>query len=276
MPIEFHKMHGAGNDFVLVDAREQEFSVDPEKASRIADRRFGIGCDQILVLRRADDERHLLRYEIWNADGSLAGQCGNGARCVALFVEMAGQYPESACTVESPAGIGTMLRCDDGEFEVEMAVPAFEPEDVPVRLSPDRYRYRLDSPWGLLEFGAVSMGNPHCLSVVEHIEDERIPAMGEWLQASDAFFDGVNAGFAQVLGRDTIRLRVVERGAGETLACGTGACASVVILHRWGLLDDLVNVHLPGGHLVIKWRGSGQAPLMKGPAEYVFRGIMDE
>jgi diaminopimelate epimerase len=120
------------------------------------------------------------------------------------------------------------------------------------------------------------MGNPHCLAVVDDIEDDRIPAMGSWLQANEAFSDGVNAGFAQVLGRDTIRLRVVERGAGETLACGTGACASVVILHRWGLVDDSVNVHLPGGHLVIKWRGSGEAPLMKGPAKYVFRGIMDE
>ena len=276
MAIEFHKMHGAGNDFVLVDARVQEFDTDPGKAARIADRRFGVGCDQILVLRPADDEQHLLRYEIWNADGSLAGQCGNGARCVALFVEIAGQYPGRPYTAESPSGIVTMHRCDDGEYKVEMAVPAFEPENVPVGLSPQGHRYRLDSPWGPLELGAVSMGNPHCLAVVDDIEDDRIPAMGSWLQANEAFSDGVNAGFAQVLGRDTIRLRVVERGAGETLACGTGACASVVILHRWGLLDDSVNVHLPGGHLVIKWRGSGEAPLMKGPAKYVFRGIMDE
>jgi len=276
MTIEFHKMHGAGNDFVLVDARAQAFEIGPERAALIADRRFGIGCDQILVLRPADDTKHRLRYEIWNADGTLAGQCGNGARCVALFIERAGHYPGHAYTVESPSGIVTMRRCDDGQYELEMAVPAFDAARVPVRLAPARHRYRLDSPWGPLEFGAVSMGNPHCLVVVDDIADERIPEMGAWLQANEVFTDGVNAGFAQILDRRSIRLRVVERGAGETLACGTGACASVVILHQWGHLADHVDVYLPGGHLVIKWRGNGTAPHMKGPAEYIFRGIMDE
>jgi len=276
MSIEFHKMHGAGNDFVLIDAREQSFETDPGQAARIANRRFGIGCDQILVLRPAKDEKHLLKYEIWNADGTLAGQCGNGARCVAYFIELAGQYPGHRYTVESPSGIVTMQRCDDGEYELEMAVPAFAPEDVPIHSVPENHRYFLESPWGPLEFGAVSMGNPHCLVIVDDISDERIPAMGAWLQSREIFVDGVNAGFAQLVDRSSIQLRVVERGAGETLACGTGACASVVILRQWDLLDDCVDVSLPGGHLVIKWLKTGQAPLMRGPAEYIYRGIMDE
>ncbi len=136
MPVEFHKMHGAGNDFVLVDAREQPFKIQPDRAAWIADRRFGIGCDQILVLRPADDPKHLLRYQIWNADGSLAGQCGNGARCVALFVERAGQYPGQAYTVESPTGLVTMNRCGDGEYDVELGVPAFAPAVVPLERAP--------------------------------------------------------------------------------------------------------------------------------------------
>lgn len=269
-------MHGAGNDFVLVDARGQNFEVSAERAALIADRRRGIGCDQLLVLRPPADTTNLLRYEIWNADGTLAGQCGNGARCVALFIELNGEYPGSPYAVESPTGIVSMRRCEDGEYELEMAVPAFEPGDVPVNLFPENHTYRLDSPWGALEFGAVSMGNPHCLLAVDDIADPRIPEMGAWLQANPIFPDGVNAGFAQVLDRRSIRLRVVERGAGETLACGTGACASVAILRQWGRLDESVDVFLPGGHLVIKWRETGEAPLMKGPAEHVFRGILNE
>ena len=223
MPVEFHKIGRPGNHFVLVDAREQPFAIDRGQAARIADRRFGIGCDQILVLRPAEDEQHLLKYEIWNADGTLAGQCGNGARCVALFIELAGQYPGRRYTVESPSGIVTMRRCDDGEYELEMAVPAFEPENVPINSIPENHRYCLDSPWGALEFGAVSMGNPHCLVLVDDISDDRIPEMGAWLQSREIFIDGINAGFAQLMDRTSIRLRVVERGAGETLACGTGA-----------------------------------------------------
>ena len=276
MPIEFHKMHGAGNDFVLVDARSQAFGIDAAKAAFIADRHRGIGCDQVMVLRPADSVEHRLRYEIWNADGTRAGQCGNGARCVALFIELNGEYEGEPYTVESPSGTVTMDRCDDGQYELEMAVPDFRPDKVPVALAPEEGLYSIESPWGPLRFGAVSMGNPHSLVLVDDIGDELIPEMGAWLQRQDVFTDGVNAGFAQVLDRQSIRLRVVERGAGETLACGTGACASAAILRMMGLVDDPVNVFLPGGHLVIKWRGAGTPPLMKGPAVHVFRGIMDE
>jgi diaminopimelate epimerase len=167
MPIEFHKMHGAGNDFVLVDARTGPFSLDPAGAARIADRHCGVGCDQILILRPSARDGCLLRYEIWNADGSPAAQCGNGARCVALYLERSGADLQQPLQVESPAGPVELVRCRDGEYEVTMGVPEFAAERIPLRLPGDGRHYRLDSPWGPLEFGAASMGNPHALLLVD-------------------------------------------------------------------------------------------------------------
>lgn len=276
MPFEFHKMHGAGNDFVLIDARGQAFEANPEVARRIGDRHRGIGCDQVMIVRDPVSAEHLARYEIWNPDGSRAGQCGNGARCVALYLELNGEYPGRPYTVEAPNGIVGIRRCRDGEYELDMGAPDFEPAAVPIVCAGGAERYQLDSPWGPLELGAVSMGNPHCLVQVDDIGDERIPAIGAWLDAHEAFPDRVNAGFAQVLDRRRIRLRVVERGPGETLACGSGACAAVAILARWGLVGDRVDVFLPGGRLVIQWPGTEGPVLMKGPAQHVFRGKMDE
>lgn len=276
MPIEFHKMHGAGNDFVLVDARQQEFHPTPESARAIADRRFGIGCDQIMVLREPTSPEHRVRYEIWNPDGSRAGQCGNGARCVALFLEMNGEYDGRPYTAESPSGIVGMTRRGDGEYELDMGAPDFDPANVPVTVTPTGSLYVLDSPWGRLEFGAVSMGNPHSLVIVDDIDDDRIPSIGAWMDAHEAFPDRVNAGFAQLQSRSSIRLRVVERGPGETLACGSGACAAVAVLARRGLVNERVEVFLPGGRLVIKWPGLDGPLTMKGPAQHVFRGTMDE
>jgi diaminopimelate epimerase len=269
-------MHGAGNDFVLVDARQQDFDPTPETARAIADRHFGIGCDQIMVLREPRSPDHRVRYEIWNPDGSRAGQCGNGARCVALFLELNGEYDGRPYTAESPTGIVGMTRCDDGEYELDMGTPDFDPGNVPISIESSDGLYRLDSPWGVLEFGAVSTGNPHSLVLVDDISDDRIPAIGAWLDANDAFPDRVNAGFAQVDSPSSIQLRVVERGPGETLACGSGACAAVAILARRGVVDERVDVFLPGGRLVIKWPGHKGALTMKGPAQYIFRGIMNE
>lgn len=242
----------------------------------IADRHLGIGCDQIMVLRPPESPGNLLRYEIWNPDGSKAAQCGNGARCVALFIELNGEYGGSPYTVESPSGIVGMTRCDDGEYELDMGKPDFDPAVIPLELASQDDRYHLDSPWGPLEIGAVSMGNPHSLVIVDKISDDRIPAMGTWLGAHEVFPDRVNAGFAQVENRGKIRLRVIERGPGETLACGSGACAAVAVLNRWGLVDSSVEVFLPGGRLVIKWREINESLTMKGPAQHVFRGIMNE
>lgn len=269
-------MHGAGNDFVVVDARYQAFEPTPERAMAIADRHRGVGCDQIMILRDPVQPENRVRYEIWNPDGSRAGQCGNGARCVALFLELNGEFDGRPYTAESPSGTVGIDRCADGEYELDMGEPDFEPAHVPIEVKPEHGRYRLESPWGLLELGAVSMGNPHSLIVVDDIGDLRIPDIGRWLEGHEAFPERVNAGFAQVQDRGTISLRVVERGPGETLACGSGACASVAILSRMGLVDERVDVFLPGGRLVIKWPGHQGPVTMKGPAEYVFRGTLNE
>ncbi len=269
-------MHGAGNDFVLVDARRQPFNLDADLAARIADRHRGIGCDQILVLRNSDDPDCLLRYEIRNADGSEAAQCGNGARCVGLFLALDGVDLAEPVRVISPSGPVALRRCQDGEFEVTMGVPDFVAPSVSPQLPLVDGRYQLASPWGALEFETVSMGNPHALCLVDKIDDPSIPDMGAYISTHRAFPEGCNAGFAQLESPEQIRLRVVERGAGETLACGSGACAAMAILRRSGRVGDSLSVMLPGGRLVVKWRGAGEPLSMKGPAEYVFRGIMNE
>ena len=276
MAIEFHKMHGAGNDFVLIDARSAPLVIDPSLAGRIADRHRGIGCDQILVLREADDDACLLRYEIWNSDGSPAAQCGNGARCVGLFLGRSGETGDDPFRLESPSGAVAVRRCPDGEYEVEMGQPEFEPSRVPIHLQGEDGRYRLESPWGSLEFGAVSMGNPHALLEIGNIDRQDIPDIGDFIGSHAAFPEGVNTGFACVETPGRIRLRVIERGTGETLACGSGACAAVAVLQRQGKVGPEVDVHLPGGRLVIKWHGNGTPVVMKGPAEHVFRGTMNE
>ena len=276
MALIFHKMHGAGNDFVLIDARQRDFVVDPELASRISHRHFGVGCDQILVLRDPVSPQHRARYEIWNSDGSRAGQCGNGARCIGLFLEMEDGSADAPISVESPSGVVTMRRCADGQYEIQMGQPAFDPAHVPVNLEPEAGQYRLDSRWGLLEFGAVSMGNPHALVITRDIDNPEIPAIGAFIGGHEVFPEGCNTGFAQLASPEKIHLRVVERGAGETLACGSGACAAVAVLRRAGRVGDEVDVVLPGGHLVIKWRGDKEPMTMKGPAKHVFRGTLDE
>ena len=276
MPLHFHKMHGAGNDFVLIDARGKSFALAAREASLIADRHLGVGCDQILVLRESSIAGCLLRYEIWNADGSPAAQCGNGARCVGLYLHLNGEGGAGTIDLESPSGPVSLSRCADGEFQVSMGVPDFTAASVSPRLPTRAGQYQLESPWGKLELGTVSMGNPHALLMVADIEDERIPAMGAFISTHQAFPEGCNAGFAQLESRAHISLRVVERGAGETRACGSGACAAVAILRRSERVAEAVSVRLPGGKLVIKWRGAQEPLTMKGPAEHVFRGTMND
>jgi len=268
-------MHGAGNDFVLLDLRRQKFTLNEQQANLIADRRRGIGCDQILVIREPRDKRHLARYEIWNSDGTPAGQCGNGARCIGLYLRFQDQVTDECFSLESPSGPITLNLCPDGEFKIDMGIPDFKPANVPVDLVPEEGLYSLDSPWGAFEFGAVSMGNPHALIQVQAIDDDLIPDKGHFVSTHEVFPVGCNAGFAQIINRGEISLRVVERGAGETLACGSGACAAVAILRQLNLVDETVDVFLPGGHLVIQWPESGRPLKMKGPAEYVFKGNLN-
>jgi diaminopimelate epimerase len=276
MPPPFHKMHGAGNDFVLIDARGIRLDMTPELAAKIADRHTGVGCDQVLVLRDASDPANRGRYEIWNADGSPAAQCGNGARCIGRYLEINEGVPAGKFSVESPSGVVTLRLCADGEYEIEMGVPAFGPEHMPVRLRERNGAYRLETPRAVVEFRAVSVGNPHILLTGVDIDDPAVPDIGRFLSRHEAFPEGCNVGFARLENRGRIRLRVVERGAGETLACGSGACAAVAILRRAGEVDDAVEVFLPGGRLVIKWRGNQEPLTMKGPAEHVFRGTLNE
>ena len=276
MPLDFHKMHGAGNDFVLIDARGAEFIVTEALASRISDRQRGIGCDQVLVLRDAARPDNRAAFEIWNSDGSPAGQCGNGARCIGLYLDLNGEAGSGPFTVESPTGDVRMWRCSDGEYEVAMGVPSFEAASIPIVLEPSHGMYHLDSPWGMLEFNAASMGNPHALLLTRDIDNAEIPEIGSYISTHEAFPEGCNAGFAQLAGPGKTYLRVVERGAGETLACGSGACAAVAMLRRARRVGDVVDVFLPGGRLVIKWRGNQEPLTMKGPAEHVFRGTMSE
>jgi diaminopimelate epimerase len=275
MSIVFHKMHGAGNDFVLLDLREQDYPLDPGRAGLISDRHRGVGCDQILVVRKPARPENVACYEIWNSDGSQALQCGNGARCIGLYLELNGEIDGEPFALESPSGNILMQQCADGQFEVDMGVPDFEPARVPLDLVPDDGRYRLESSWGQLEFGAVSMGNPHALVLIDDIDNARIQDIGAFISTHELFPEGCNVGFAQVENRGKIQLRVYERGAGETLACGSGACAAVALLRQSGRVDDVVDVLLPGGHLVIKWPGNHQPVKMKGPAEHVFRGTLN-
>jgi diaminopimelate epimerase len=273
----FHKMHGAGNDFVLLDWRDSDRQLQAHQATLIADRRRGIGCDQILILRNSSRPDCLAAYEIRNADGSPAGQCGNGARCIALYLQMQG-VDSRQFTLDSPAGPISVTRCDDGEFELDMGQPRFAAGQVPIMTGADLKvignTYQLESPFGPLKFGAASMGNPHALLEVGDIELAEVEAIGRFMGRHRIFPEGCNIGFTQVLDRGSIRLRVFERGAGETLACGSGACAAVAILRQANRVDEQVKVFLPGGLLVIKWPAAGKGVRMKGPAIHVFSATL--
>lgn len=271
--LPFHKMHGAGNDFVLLDWRDSDAELDSKLAAVLSDRRRGIGCDQILILRSSPQADCLAAYEIRNADGSPAGQCGNGARCIALYLQMQGAR-EPQFILDSPAGRIAVRCCPDGEFELNMGEPRFAAEDIPILATATDGYYEIDSEFGALQFGACSMGNPHALLEVQDSEHAEIEAVGSLLVNHPVFPEGCNIGFAEILDRSAILLRVFERGVGETPACGSGACAAMAILHRAGQVDDEVRVFLPGGLLVIKWNETGGGVLMKGPATHVYSGSL--
>ena len=286
-------MHGAGNDFVLLDHRESDQELTAELATRLADRRLGVGCDQILVLQASKNDDCAARYRIFNSDGSSAGQCGNGVRCIALYflrrgefgpADMAGDEPiGSSIRLEGPAGIVRVSLCDDGEFECAMGEPDFRLANVPVDLFHATGSPATANDHLLLNLGdeqvavaAVSMGNPHAVMLVERTDTAPVADLGPKISTHPAFTRGCNAGFAEIIDTENIRLRVYERGSGETLACGSGACAAVAVLRREKRVSQTVNVFLPGGHLVIKWNGPGSQMTMKGPAAHVFRGTLDE
>jgi len=271
-PQRISKMHGAGNDFVVVDLRGGVPPPTPAFSRAIANRHTGVGCDQLLTIEPPRSPGAVASYRVWNADGSNAMQCGNGARCVAAWLVREGSAPGEGFVLDSPSGSHRVERIGEG-FRVDMGVPRFDPADVPLDgfdAALERYSLTLDgSP---VSFGAVSMGNPHALIEVDDLAAAPVATLGPALQAHSAFPDSVNVGFAQVLARDHIRLRVHERGAGETLACGSGACAAAAILMRRGRIDRDVTVSLPGGDLGIAWRDDRAPITMTGPAAFVFDG----
>ena len=268
-------MHGLGNDFVVLDAINQAFVPNPAQVRFLADRHFGVGCDQLLVVEKPQRPDADFRYRIFNADGGEVEQCGNGARCFVRFVHERGLTTQREIRVETQCGLILPRLEANGEVTVDMGLPHFAPAEIPFVSNSDAVVQPLQVGTREVAISVVSMGNPHAVQVVDDADDAPVASEGPLIEAHPRFPQRVNAGFMQPAGRHAIRLRVYERGAGETLACGTGACAAVVAGIRRGLLDSPVQVHTRGGQLTIAWNGPGTPVLMTGPATTVFDGEID-
>ncbi|OYY94914.1 MAG: diaminopimelate epimerase [Hydrogenophilales bacterium 28-61-23] len=275
MKFKFTKMQGAGNDFVVLDGINQPIDLSPAQYQALADRHFGIGCDQILLVQAPTRPDCDFRYRIFNADGGEVRQCGNGARCFARFVHDQGLTPKREIRVETASGIIVPKLEDDGRVTVDMGPPRFDPTEIPF-VAPERaLTYAIDVDGEEIEISALSMGNPHAVRLVCDSETAPVLTLGAKIERHPRFPDRVNVGFMQILHRRAIRLRVFERGSGETLACGTGACAAVVAGISRGLLDASVSVETRGGTLSIGWAGAGSHVFLTGPAVTVFQGEIE-
>ena len=282
MKLKFTKMHGAGNDFIVIDGIHQSIHFTKEQWRFLADRRFGIGADQILLVEAAPDSSIDFRYRIFNADGSEVEQCGNGSRAFVRFVVEKGLTEKRSIRVQTMSGVIEPRLNDDGSITVDMGAPRFEPEQIPFDahgLTPSVQGrspcWNLDIADKTVAFSLVSMGNPHAVQVLNSLDDITIAQQGPLIEAHPRFPKRVNAGFMRVISPKEIQLRVYERGAGETLACGTGACAAVVAGIRLGLLQSPVQVNTRGGTLSISWEGEGQSVFLSGPAATVFDGEIE-
>jgi diaminopimelate epimerase len=273
MSLRFTKMHGIGNDFVVLDCRAAPMPLDRAAIRRLGHRRFGVGFDQLLSIEPADDGACAFAYGIWNSDGSTAAQCGNGVRCVAAWLAREGVLGAGLVSLRSPSGPVRVERLEDGRIRVGMGEPQFDPASLPLAAERIADPYRIEVLGRTIEFGAVSMGNPHVLIEVDAIDDAPVDVLGPQLEHSAEFPQGCNVGFAELRSRGAIALRVWERGVGETLACGSGACAAVAILRQRGRLDEDVDVDLPGGTLQIQGRGPGHTLWKTGPAAFSFEGV---
>ena len=270
--LAFSKMHGLGNDFVMIDAVRQDIRLSADQVRWLADRHFGVGCDQLLVVEPAQAAGVDFRYRIFNPDGGEVEQCGNGARCFARFVFEQGLTDKREIRVETKKGIITPHLEDDGNVTVDMGVPVLKPADVPFVSDSDAWVQPLDVAGTTVAITAVSMGNPHAVQVVADVDAAPVAEQGPQIEHHPRFPARVNAGFLQVVDEHNVRLRVFERGAGETLACGTGACAAVVAGILRGLVASPVRVATRGGELTIAWSGVGTPVMMTGPAVTVFTG----
>ncbi|WP_159567414.1 diaminopimelate epimerase [Budvicia diplopodorum] len=272
--MQFSKMHGLGNDFMVVDAVTQNVYFSPELIRRLADRHYGVGFDQLLVVEAPYDPDLDFHYRIFNADGSEVAQCGNGARCFARFVRLKGLTNKQEIKVSTQNGRMTLSVSEDELVTVNMGEPDFEPANVPFRAPRIEKTYIFRALEHTVFGGVVSMGNPHCVLQVEDVQTASVGVLGPLLESHERFPERANIGFMQVVSRSQIRLRVYERGAGETQACGSGACAAVAIGISQGVLDEQVHVDLPGGSLTISWKGPGNPLYMVGPATHVYDGFI--
>ncbi|MGO1296092.1 MAG: diaminopimelate epimerase [Vibrio sp.] len=272
MHFHFSKMHGLGNDFMVVDCVTQNVFFSPDLTRRLANRHTGVGFDQLLIVEAPYDPETDFHYRIFNADGSEVEQCGNGARCFARFVRMKGLTNKYHINVSTKKGKMVLNVENDDQITVNMGIPAFEPAKVPFRAKQAEKTYIMRVAEQTLFCGVVSMGNPHVVTVVDDVDTAPVELLGPELESHERFPERVNAGFMQIVNRNEIRLRVYERGAGETQACGSGACAAVAVGIAQGVLDESVTVHLPGGDLMISWQGEGKPLFMTGPAVHVYDG----
>lgn len=271
MKLKFTKMQGLGNDFVVLDGINQSIDLDRQQIRLLADRHFGIGCDQLLLVEKADGQADF-RYRIFNADGSEVEQCGNGARCFVRYVHEHGLTQKNEIRIETLSGVISPKLEINGNVTVNMGKPIFEPEAIPFVAEYFALTYQLEMPDKPVTISTLSMGNPHAVRVVQEIESVPVETEGALIEAHPRFPKRVNVGYMQVIDRNHIKLRVFERSAGETLACGTGACAAVVAGINLGLLDNQVAVSTRGGELTISWQGEGAPVWMTGPAVTVFEG----
>ena len=272
MNLQFTKMHGAGNDFVVIDLVRQHMTLSAGQLRYIADRQRGIGCDQILIVEPPQSPEADFRYRIFNADGTEAGQCGNGARCFARFVREQKLTWKRVLVVETTGGMMGLEVNEDGRIFADLGAPRFEPEHIPFEAPAQALSYELDVDGSTVNIGAVSMGNPHAVLLVDRVDSAPVSVLGPSIEHHPRFPQRVNVGFMEVISRREIKLRVFERGAGETQACGTGACAAVVHGIRQGLLDRAVTVQLPGGKLSVSWRDDAGPVWLGGPTATVFEG----
>jgi diaminopimelate epimerase len=270
--VKFTKMQGAGNDFVVIDATRQPLDLRPETIRKLAQRNFGVGFDQLLVIESARTSGTDFYYRIFNADGGEVNQCGNGARCFVRYVHDKGLTRKSAIRVETGSGVIEPRLEKDGRVTVAMGAPEFEPVKIPFVADRRALTYALEVDGRSIEIGAVSMGNPHAVQLVANVEAAPVRTEGPLIENHSRFPQRVNAGYMQIDDRHHIRLRVFERGSGETLSCGTGACAAAVVGIARGLLDSPVNVLTRGGALEIAWQGERNPVMMTGPAETVYEG----
>ena len=275
MQIQFSKMHGLGNDFVVIDNVTQNVFFSKEKIQQLSDRNFGIGFDQLLLVEPPYDPDQDFHYRIFNADGSEVSQCGNGARCFARFVKMKGLTNRNKIVVSTKAGRMVLYLEKDGQVTVNMGVPEFEPRLVPVKANKREKVYILRAQEHTFFCGVVSMGNPHCVLLVDDVETADVETMGPLLEKHERFSEGANVGFMQIINHNHIKLRVFERGVGETLACGSGACAAVAVGQLQNRLSKDVRVDLRGGSLKIRWQGNDNVLKMTGAAEHIFDGYIN-